>query len=656
MMSKRNKKIFTITIIILIILIILISIAILYLKTDLFKSNKMLFTKYFSQNSQNLEQVYKTIANDEYLENLNQNKYTTEESIKVNYTENIGTSSENTNNSINNLELKINGQTDLNSNYNYKDIQLLKDNKETENNTQNNEQSENNETQTNNNEEQNATITNETSTNNSETNNQNTENQVQKNENKLAEIEYAGKDDTYGIKFTDLFNQFIIIDNEKLNDVFEKLGFTEDKINNASNTLETNSAVNSIKFTDEELQNITSKYVKILIDEFSKGNFSKKKNENIKINNQTVNTNKYELKITIEQINDIYIKLLEELKQDDVILAKFENAQKYYNSYALLTSKQEKNLKDNFVKNIENKINEIKSNNIGQDEVTVSVYENNKKTVRTLITTKDYQLCYDFISNENIYSQFSYTDTQEEKEQSKKVTLNKKENKIDLNYEEIEDESEKNISFEKNENQNNNESNKDTLIKYEDSKNKVEMKINEKNKIVNKFENEISFKDDNSVKLNQLDENDLQEIVNKVDEALNDKIETLAEEINDDDINKVLIAIGVVKEKEEIQSLGITETEKNRFNSQFELFNNKEAKKEDISKIIEAVKNNLVGLETESSTKLKLKLDRNNSDEEMYNKLKKYMENMKDNTYNVSIEYDETTGLAQYVVLEIIKN
>ena len=656
MMSKRNKKIFTITIIILIILIILISIAILYLKTDLFKSNKMLFTKYFSQNSQNLEQVYKTIANDEYLENLNQNKYTTQESIKVNYTENIGTSSENTNNSINNLELKINGQTDLNSNYNYRDIQLLKDNKETENNTQNNKQSENNESQTNNNEEQNADITNETSTNNSETNNQNTENQVQKNENKLAEIEYAGKDDTYGIKFTDLFNQFIIIDNEKLNDVFEKLGFTEDKINNASNTLETNAAANSIKFTDEELQNITSKYVKILINEFSKGNFSKKKNENIKINNQTVNTNKYELKITIEQINDIYIKLLEELKQDDVILAKFENAQKYYNSYALLTSKQEKNLKDNFVKNIENKINEIKSNNIGQDEVTVSVYENNKKTVRTLITTKDYQLCYDFISNENIYSQFSYTDTQEEKEQSKKVTLNKKENKIDLNYEEIEDESEKNISFEKNENQNNNESNKDTLIKYEDSKNKVEMKINEKNKIVNKFENEISFKDDNSVKLNQLDENDLQEIVNKVDEALNDKIETLAEEINDDDINKVLIAIGVVKEKEEIQSLGITETEKNRFNSQFELFNKKEAQKEDISKIIEAVKNNLVGLETESSTKLKLKLDRNNSDEEMYNKLKKYMENMKDNTYNVSIEYDETTGLAQYVVLEIIKN
>ena len=533
---------------------------------------------------------------------------------------------------------------------------MLKDNKETENNTQNNEQSENNETQINNNEEQNATITNENITNNNETNNQNTENQVQKNENKLAEIEYAGKDDTYGIKFTDLFNQFIIIDNEKLNDVFEKLGFTEDKINNASNTLETNSAVNSIKFTDEELQNITSKYVKILIDEFSKGNFSKKKNENIKINNQTVNTNKYELKITIEQINDIYIKLLEELKQDDVILAKFENAQKYYNSYALLTSKQEKNLKDNFVKNIENKINEIKSNNIGQDEVTVSVYENNKKTVRTLITTKDYQLCYDFISNENIYSQFSYTDTQEEKEQSKKVTLNKKENKIDLNYEEIEDESEKNISFEKNENQNNNESNKDTLIKYEDSKNKVEMKINEKNKIVNKFENEISFKDDNSVKLNQLDENDLQEIVNKVDKALNDKIETLEEEINDDDINKVLIAIGVVKEKEEIQSLGITETEKNRFNSQFELFNKKEAQKEDISKIIEAVKNNLVGLETESSTKLKLKLDRNNSDEEMYNKLKKYMENMKDNTYNVSIEYDETTGLAQYVVLEIIKN
>lgn len=63
---------------------------------------------------------------NEYDKLLEQNQYITQTQVKVNYTENIGRSLENTKNSNNQLKLKINGQTDRKNQYNYQDIRLLK--------------------------------------------------------------------------------------------------------------------------------------------------------------------------------------------------------------------------------------------------------------------------------------------------------------------------------------------------------------------------------------------------------------------------------------------------------------------------------------------------------------------------------------------------
>ena len=55
-----------------------------------------------------------------------------------------------------------------------------------------------------------------------------------------------------------------------------------------------------------------------------------------------------------------------------------------------------------------------------------------------------------------------------------------------------------------------------------------------------------------------------------------------------------------------------------------------------------------------SNTELKLKIERNNSNEEIVNTLTTFIEENKNRDYNVDIEYDDETGLVNYIVLTIV--
>ena len=133
MMTKKKRKTLLIAVLALLILIISATLIILYLNTDLFKSNETLFFKYLGKNAQNIEEIGKIFEKTDYNNLLETNKYTEKTEVKVNYTKNLGTTSENNNNAINKLKLQLEGQTDKTNQYNYKDIKLLNDdNKELE--------------------------------------------------------------------------------------------------------------------------------------------------------------------------------------------------------------------------------------------------------------------------------------------------------------------------------------------------------------------------------------------------------------------------------------------------------------------------------------------------------------------------------------------
>ena len=600
-MTRKKKRTVIILIIVILILIFGVSGVLLYLNTDMFKSNAILFGKYIGQNTQNMKEMYNICEPDEYANKLKENKYINETEIKVNYTENMGTSSENTKNAINNLKLTIDGQTDRKNGYNYQNVNLLN------------------------------------------------------NEDNIVQIEYTQRDNTYGIRFSDLFNQYILVDNSNLKELFEKMDYSEQEVNEVSDEIQVDEQIDSIKFSEEELETLSQKYLGIIGSGFSKNNFSKKSNQVIKINNKDINANVYILKMTKEQLNDTYIKILEELKQDEIILSKLDKVQEVEKLYTTLNSVEENSLREKFVEEIEDKIEEINSNNIGQDETRVEVYENNKATIRTSIITNEYRINYDWLQEENNkYAQISMEDTTTDEENKQSITIKKENENIKIEFEEKSEENAKTISFEENKKVNGEKQEKSVKIKYEDSNNKVELNAEQKNSIVEKFEKELTLNDENSVKLNQLEEQELKEIMNKITTATEEKINQLKETIKIDDLTKVLNAIGVVKEKDNIEGQGISETEKNRFNSQFELLKAENLEKKDVINMIDIIKNNLIGIEVTSNTTLKLKISRNEYNEEISQTLTKYIENMKNEKYDISIEYDEQTGLVKYVVLNIV--
>lgn len=346
-MPRKKKKALIFVPVIMLFVIIAIVIILLYLNTDIFKSNQNLFIQYIGQNIENMDDIYMIATEDEYNAKLKENKFTNETQIKINYTENIGTSSENTNNSINQLKLKIEGQTDLKNGYNYQNINLL--NKDDE----------------------------------------------------IMQVEYIKDDETCGIRFTDLFKQYILVENTNLKGLLKKIGYSDEEIINVPDEIVLNRGDDIVRLSDEEKEKIKNKYSDLIGSGLSKENFTKENNQIIKINEKDINVNKYTLKMTKEQLNDIYIKVLEEIVQDEIILNKIDNIQEAIKQYEIVNNLAEINLREKFINQINKKIQEIKEKNIGRDEASIIVYENNKATVRTSIVSSEYTMNFDWLPEEN---------------------------------------------------------------------------------------------------------------------------------------------------------------------------------------------------------------------------------------------------------------
>lgn len=143
-------------------------------------------------------------------------------------------------------------------------------------------------------------------------------------------------------------------------------------------------------------------------------------------------------------------------------------------------------------------------------------------------------------------------------------------------------------------------------------------------------------------------------IINTVTTSVSEKVNKISENINKEDMSKIA-EILEISERQEIQVDGISETEKNRFNSKFELLKGEKLESADILNLIEESKNNLVGMEVVSNNELKLELNIKEKNEEIEKTLVTFIENNNNIIYNVDIEYDENNGLAKYIILTIVK-
>lgn len=610
----RKKRITIITIAIVLVIAIIIGIlAFLYIKTDAFKSNETLFAKYLVQNFDIIE-VWENSKNTDIENLLDTNKYTSQIEGKIEYTENKGTSNEKQSSSVNNVGIKITSNIDKSNNYNYSDISI------------------------------------------------GTENE------KLVGLEYLNEDDKYGIRLKDI-QQFVSI---KKDDETQ-----ESELKNIEKLTENIDVQSIIKFSDEEKQTLKNTYLEIIKNNVSKEKYHKQSNSLITVNNKDMQTNAYYIEFTLEECNNLYIKILEQIAKDEIILSKVDLIEKQIKE---IDEDYDGNLRENFVKSIKDKIKEIEDKNIGNDKVKITVYEKNMKTVRTSIEKNNDKTIIDLYDSSSIKIDTVKIDETTDEQYIKIESKNDGTNlNVLVEYAKIQDNNTKNtVQFNYGQTFLNNELNKNIELGISNEKNEAIIKISDDTNFVQEFENEITLEKDN-VDLDELDEEQSNAINGILTENVQSQLSNLLAVVNLNDYVSMLQNLGLMnKTSIELPSDGeVTETERKRFNSQFEFFVSEGLTSDNIKELIDTAENNFEDMKVllkngeiqdldldkinssrESSdykkeiSEILLYIKRNSNNEEKEADLLTYLEKESGNKYNVSIEYD-ADGLTRIIRAKI---
>ena len=593
MIPRKKRRLILIISILLVILMIFTAFVLVYINTDMFKSNKTLFMKYLGQNTENLNQIYtQTTQKNDYETLLEQNKYTVNTQINVNNTENLGTTEENTDNVINQLKIVSDGQVDIANQYNYQKMNLYK------------------------------------------------------NGESLLGLEYIQNSNTYGLRFSDLFQQFLLADNNNLQDLFKKLGYSDEEISNIPNQIQLEQmSINQLEISNEEKEELLNRYIEIIKDNLSDKNFFKEQNQTIEIDGKSVQTNSYSVTLTKEQLNNLYLAILEQLKNEEVILGKLDILQ--------IKDNNSQSLRDSFINGIDELISQINQNNIGQDETTITVYENMKNTVRTSIKTNEYEINLDFLAT-NGENFIQYREDNNSNDTTKKFVLSENNGDLEINITTTEGEDENNYTIKQTKEVSGNSMTKSISARYEDSDNRVEAYITQNYQTVTQFNDGITLDNQNSIKLNDLEQEELQSLMTTVTDNVNNKFAELQAEIDMQEIQQVLLNAHLLEEGQNIESTGVTETEKTRYNSQFEMLRGQNLDAERVLNAINASQNYINNLEVVSNTELRIVLDRSTNNPEVITTLQAFMEEHGRETYNIDVDYDENTGLVDALVLTIV--
>lgn len=601
-MMARKTRIAMITVVISLLVITIIGILVfLYLETDVFKTNETLFTKYLAQNFEELDNL-KNNSNSTTKSLLENSKYTSKIDGQIEYIENKDTSDENKNSSVNNIKLKINVQKDNQNKYKYYDMAIQNENE------------------------------------------------------KLLGVEYIKTQGKQGIRLNGI-QQFVSTQNEE-NEILKE--FNIKTIDKLTSSIDIDSI---ISFSEEEKQTIKNNYMNILKSNISKDKYHKQSKALITVNNKDIQTNAYYISMTLEEYNNLYVKMLQQLEKDEILLAKIDAIEEQLKEY-----NAEENLKDKIIEKINEKIKKIQDNNIGNDEVKITVYENNGKTVRTSIENGTDKLALDFYNEASM----KITQTKMEdvvKEKTIKIEKQKKDTQINtmIEYSNSEENQEKyNITLNYEETNQNNNIQKNVELLILNDKNQANLKINDTINIVDEFENEITLNEDN-VNIDELEDEQKSSISEILNENYKTQLSNVQSVANINDYKRMLQNLGIIKnDAVKLPSEGeITDTERKRFNSQFEFFASENLTSNNITELLNTATNNLGDIKVvlkdgniedldadklkssndsyeykKSISEILLYIKRNSNNEEKSKNLNEYLKDENNNKYTVSIEYD----------------
>lgn len=377
-MYYGKKKGIIITIVIIILLIaIAVGGVMLYLFTDLFKSNQTLFLKYIDQRIQGMKYETNDQTKD-IIEAQKENPYQIKGTLNFDYD-----GSEN------------------------KQAEILKQIK----------------------------VELETNANGQEEKSYTKASMLYQNQN-LFNLEYANSNNIYALKSDEIVTAFIGVRNSNLKVLAQKLGMQD--TSNIPDSITPIDYEELLNISEEEKQHISDTYLPVIVNNIEKSKYSKQSNIPITKEGVKYNTTSYRVDLTSEDIANISVKLLETLKQDSITLnfiatkAKILNLPEEYTQVNNLTKQIDEQIKkiEDSEKLPENGVSIVVYEEKGQTVLTEIIIKNNVKFTLYASNTNQKNSIYvmaENLSTSNDYNtvEMQVTQTKTAKQTNTEILVNK---------------------------------------------------------------------------------------------------------------------------------------------------------------------------------------------------------------------------------------
>lgn len=213
----------------------------------------------------------------------------------------------------------------------------------------------------------------------------------------LFKLDLILTEDVFGIKIGEIYDKYIVIENNNLKELAEKFGIDSTTI---PDKIEFAKTIEFDTLSQEDLKIIKETYASVLDESISEENFTKSK-ENISVNGEEIKTKAYTITLSQKETQQLIINLLETLKKDDVLLGYFVNNVNKINeaNYGEEYEKVKKSDLKIVLTYIISSIEEIEANS--SEKLEITVYEAKGKTVRTELKLADASLILDRKQNGN---------------------------------------------------------------------------------------------------------------------------------------------------------------------------------------------------------------------------------------------------------------
>ena len=605
MMPRKKRRAVKISVIMAILIVIATICIILYNTTDMFKPNNVLFEKYARQLFNNIDEILDEEHMSEIEEVLNNNKLTSDTTTTINYSANGDTS-----NPINDVRVDISGEEEKLTGYNYQNIKVMQ------------------------------------------------------NEETLIGIEYVEEENDVGVRLNGI-RQYLStnIENENENGIYNLYKVLHTDIREL------------LGATIEEWNSLKEKYIGMILENIINANFSKQTDVLIEINGVQYNTNVYSITITKEQFNKIYMQILENLEKDEMILSKLEEIDNKINEYYnLIENEETSNIKQEFIDKIDNTIQKIQNFNIGTDERTISVFESDGVAISLSIDTEEEFIGVDVINGEgnnfiNILGNEKIEEGEEENNFDFKIEKTAETNNeiIKLQYNIVEEGKEKTNECSIERKMENSKVDSKINFNMGVNGNIIEINVESITNIVNDFEEkEKLVENENNIIVENLNDEQKENARNNVEENITNQINTFLQVVSIDNIKQMLISLNLMEE--ELDDLSgedkVTEVEKNRFNSNFELYEGDNITKERVEELIDIAKEDLGDVRItkyndEEDDRIPLEyrmvIEKGANNTELAESVIEYIEENYNEDFSVKLEYDELTGMVNNIYITVIE-